>query len=544
MKHILQIKPYNQSRIDTGTYQIVDDPNVIKESYADYLQDESRFKGYADCVMFPESEQDILDIVRHAKEHGLPVTISSARTGISGGAVPQGGALCSLERMNRILDVNWDEENACWRLSCQPGISLEYLDRTLRGMEKPNCSDNVLDSKFWKESGNWFYPPDPTEKTAHLGGTVATNASGSRSYHFGPTRNFITRLKVVLSNGWLLELKRGEAIIQTGDIVQIEHADESIQVAIPEFKMPDIKHAAGYYLKSPMDLIDLFIGSEGTLGIITEVEIQLRLRPESMLGALVFFKSDEAAHRFVNTLKQSEEEAIVPTAIEYFDQNALKLLRMVKKESPASTIRAFPESAMAAIYVEKDSAEEASENCLIAYDALLSGWDKEIIDTWAGTETHELEAMSEFRHAVPEAINSKIGQRQRDIPGLHKIGTDFAVSDDAFPEMMDYYRSILSEAEIEYAIFGHIGDNHVHVNMIPRNSEELRKAKDIYVQFATKAVQLGGTVSAEHGIGKLKKQVLKILYSSEEIEKLLEIKCGFDPEGLLCPGNQIECKNP
>jgi len=524
--------PFNRD-----SFQIVDDRTAINDSYTIYLQDESRFKGYADRIAFPLSEADVLELVRNSLKNNQTLTVSSARTGIAGGAVPQGGTLVSLERMDNILNVKWDEKETCWNLLCQPGISLERLDHILRGQESPKGNAELLNSKFWNESRKWFYPPDPTEKTAHLGGTVATNASGSRSYHFGPTRNFVTGLHIVLYNCRLLQLKRGDIILQTGDTVLIEGPDGDLEFSLPDFQMPNVKHAAGYFLKSPMDLIDLFIGSEGTLGIITEIEISLKPRPESMLGILAFFKKDEAALRFVQSLKSSTFEGIFPTAIEYFDLNALQLLQAVKATAQISGIRSFSESAEAAIYVEQDSTEKEGENCMLAYDTLLTEWDTEIIDTWAGTDEHELESMSQFRHAVPEAINTRIGQRQRDIPELHKIGTDFAVPDQDFSKMMTMYRKVLQKAKIEYIIFGHIGDNHVHVNMIPRDKNELKIIKELYVEFAENAVKKGGTVSAEHGIGKLKKHVLCVLYSQEEIEKLQVIKNSLDPNGLFSPGN-------
>lgn len=538
MNHTIRLDQENV--LSCTSFPVIEDTDEIAESYSDYLQDESRFHGEADRIVFPQSESDVVAIVRSAVSESRSLTVSSARTGISGGGVPCGGTLVSLERMDQILDIRWESETECFVMKCQPGLSLERLERMLTGDEPPKCNEDLMKSDFWSVSRNWFYPPDPTEKTAQLGGTAATNASGSRSFHFGPTRNFIRGLSIVLSNGNVLRLKRGCVILHAGDSVHIQGSGGTLHWTLPAFRMPSVKHAAGYYLTSPMDLIDLFIGSEGTLGIITDIEIMLRPRPESRLGLLLFFKTDAASLCFVRSIKNETIKGIDPTAIEYFDKNALQLLQQVRSAAPNSTIPAFPEQAGAAIYVEQDASENEADAYMLAYDELLNRWESEIMDTWAGTEPRELEAMFLFRHAVPEAVNAKIGQLQRQVPGLVKIGTDLAVPDQEFSGMMEVYRNTLENANIEYAIFGHIGDNHVHVNMIPKDAKELDLAKKYYIDFAQHTVKRGGTVSAEHGIGKIKTHLLQLLYSEEEMQKLKDVKSSFDPNGLFCPGNMVE----
>ena len=147
--------------------------------------------------------------------------------------------------------------------------------------------------------------------------------------------------------------------------------------------------------------------------------------------------------------------------------------------------------------------------------------------------------MTSFRHALPEAINTIIGQRQKTCPRLHKVGTDFVVPDAHLEEMILFQRSLLDDGGFEYAIFGHIGENHLHVNILPRNEDELIRAKEIYMDFARKAIAYGGTVSGEHGIGKLKKQLLKLMYAPDDIEKMKALKSTLDPKGILNPGNLI-----
>ena len=156
--------------------------------------------------------------------------------------------------------------------------------------------------------------------------------------------------------------------------------------------------------------------------------------------------------------------------------------------------------------------------------------------TWAGFDSSDLEAMKAFRHALPERINSIIGHRKLNIPDLTKVGTDMAVPIGALAEMHDEYRQRLEEAHIEYCIFGHIGNSHLHVNILPRSMDELETAYALYTDFARRAVALGGSVAGEHGIGRLKKKFMDIQYNRQELELMKEVKRFFDPEGTLNPG--------
>jgi D-lactate dehydrogenase (cytochrome) len=144
--------------------------------------------------------------------------------------------------------------------------------------------------------------------------------------------------------------------------------------------------------------------------------------------------------------------------------------------------------------------------------------------------------MKAFRHAVPEHVNGIIGRRKRDVPGLHKVGTDMAVPDERLEDALALYRSRLGESGLEHVIFGHIGDNHLHVNILPRSEEELERAMDLYGTFAEEVVEMGGSVAAEHGIGRLKKLFLPIQFDEEELAAMQAVKDVLDPQGLFNPG--------
>jgi D-lactate dehydrogenase (cytochrome) len=158
-------------------------------------------------------------------------------------------------------------------------------------------------------------------------------------------------------------------------------------------------------------------------------------------------------------------------------------------------------------------------------------------ESWAGYENRELQRMKGFRHILPETINAIIAERKKQYPALHKLGTDLAVPDDRLQDMWRIYRDRLETANLQWVAFGHIGDNHVHINILPRDTDELQKGLELYELFAAKAVEFGGTISAEHGIGKMKIKFLELMYTPGQIDEMRAVKLALDPESLLNPGN-------
>ena len=518
----------------------------IEESYAAYLTDESRFPdGKADKIIFAYSEKQVAETLKQAFTSSTAVTVSAGRTGIVGGAVPQGGILLSLEGMNHFLGARWDEKKECWCVKVQPGLTIAELQQILHKKDFAEtfsfideASTAVL-QKFSVESDKWFYPPDPTEKSAHIGGTVATNASGARSFKYGQTRKFVTALRVVLADGTVLSLQRGTKLCPVSEgKFYIQKENGVTEVPIPTYSWPKVKNAAGYYTHDPLDIIDLFIGSEGTLGVITEIEVALRKKPDLILGGIAFFPSEKDAIKFVKTVRENNKSETMPTALEYFDTYSLRLLRNKRdEEGSASSIPPFSETAQAAVYFEQEGNEENLEELYEKYEVFLSKCGTSMTETWGAVEEEELSKMADFRHALPETVNTIIGQRQKAFPHLHKIGTDFSVPDEKLEKVIELYYSKLDSHSFEYVIFGHIGQNHLHVNILPRNDKELEDAKKVYTELASEIVAWGGTVSAEHGIGKIKKQLFRIMYSQKAIEAMKELKRALDPKNLLGPEN-------
>ncbi len=240
-----------------------------------FIVDASNTKGYCDAVYFPENKKEIIEILKKANTEKTSVTVSGNHTGLTGAGVPRGGIVISTEKLNKILEINTDDNFAL----LQPGVIL---------------ADFLVELK----SQNLLYPPDPTEDNCFIGGTVATNASGAKTFKYGPTRNYIDELEIVLADGEVLVLKRSQNIANNYNLKLKTESGKEILLDLPDFEMPDTKNASGYFCKKNMDAIDLFIGSEGTLGIISKIKVRLLPAPEKLLSCVVFFDSENDALGF------------------------------------------------------------------------------------------------------------------------------------------------------------------------------------------------------------------------------------------------------
>ncbi|MFH1706696.1 MAG: FAD-binding oxidoreductase [Planctomycetota bacterium] len=509
---------------------------AIARDHPAYLVDESRMQGGpVTHLYFPVTPAETAAVVNQARAAGAGLTVSGARTGITGAAVPQGPYLMSVEKMNRVLGVRPGPDDS-WLVTVEPGITLDAVAALVAEKRFDPALPGA--AAFNREPRPFWYPVDPTERSASIGGTCATNASGARTFHYGPTRDYIAGLKVVLDNGELLTLERGACRFDPAGRVTLAASDGSRRtIPLPAYRIPAVKHAAGYYAADGMDLIDLFIGSEGTLGVIVEVTLRVIPAEPAIFSAVAFFPAGEDAIEF--TLRARTSAAVQPLALEFFDGGTLELLRAKHREEGAgSRLREIPAAFRAAIYFEQSYAgDEQLMARMEAWEALLAGCHTSMDNTWSGMEPAEQRLLKEFRHAVPEGVNTLIARRKQADARIHKVGTDMSVPDAALRDMYALYRTRCAAAGLEYVIFGHIGDNHLHVNILPRNFAEVEQAQALYLEFARRAVAYGGSVAAEHGIGKLKRKFLPVMFGEEGMTQMRAVKAALDPAGIFCPGN-------
>ncbi|MGD9395885.1 MAG: FAD-binding oxidoreductase [Candidatus Thorarchaeota archaeon] len=530
--------------VDLSQIKSVVDQEEITDTYALYLDDESHsFDGAAEKIIFPSTEGEVASIMKNAYESGTPVTIQGGRTGLTGAAVPLGGIALNLEKMTQLSYMSYDESEGLYSIAAQCGLTLEDLVDTVQSKNldklegKGTPEQQKALERFLSESDTFTFPVDPTEMSAWLGGIVACNASGARTFKYGAVRPWVYRLRIVLANGDILDIERNKVTADNGKFVVVLSDGTKVDVTVPTYKMPETKNAAGLYAKPDMDLIDLFVGSEGILGVITEVELGLVTLEENIMTVMAFFPSIEDAVNFTCDVR-APDSPIKMDFLEYFGTNAIE---MIKERAGSAGIKvpAMKDDTKAIVFFEFSYTMENMEELVMGLEEILIKNNTSSESSWAGMDRSELAKMKTVRHFVPETVNGIIAQRKAEYPEVHKIGTDMAVPDDALKGYLEYYISTLEEQGMEYAMWGHIGDNHIHVNMLPRNNEEVKQGMDNYMTFAKRAIELGGTVAAEHGIGKLKRAFLEAMYGEKGISEMQAVKRSLDSKWLINRGNMI-----
>lgn len=483
---------------------------IIKTSadeIENYLSDASNFKGSCEAVYVPESIDEIPGILRKADAEKIPVTISGNGTGLTGARVPLSGILISTEKLNHIIEINKEQKYVI----TEPGVILDVLQK------------EVNQQKL-------LYPPDPTEWNCFIGGTIATNASGEKTFKYGPTRNFVEELQVVLASGDTIDLKRGDNKASGNKLRLITSSGKTLEITVPDINMPAVKNASGYYLKEGMDVIDLFIGSEGTLGIITRIKLRLVDLPENILSSVIFFDSEDDALSFIEDARElsfrtrfGQHDSIDALALEFMDENCLDFLMNDYHQIPAN--------AKASLWFEQETNRQNDEKLFNEWASLIARHKGNTETAWFAFSDKDKRKLEEFRHSVSARANEFIVKHK-----VKKLGTDVAVPDDKFRAFYKECRDMVIRSGLKFIAYGHFGNSHLHLNMLPFNDEEYSLGKEIYLQICEKAVSSGGTISAEHGIGKLKTKYLGIMYGAENIKKMAEIKKILDPNLILGQG--------
>jgi D-lactate dehydrogenase (cytochrome) len=463
------------------------------EAIAPYLKDASNFsEGWANEVVIPETREELVAFLKTNEE---PISLAGAGTGLTASRIPLSGVVISLERFKKLDSVKDDT------LRVGPAVTLKDLQDHL------------------KNSG-WFYPPNPTEWLASIGGTLATNASGARSYKYGTTRQFVLEVDIVLADGRTASVRRGDTIDHP---LQLDDGS-TINFPSVSFKSPECKNAAGYFVQPGMDWLDLFIGSDGTLCIFTECTLKLLETPADFLSGIFFMEQEEACWRLLEKIKRSKSSRISPCSLEYFDRRSLQRLKQ--------KFGSIPEKAHAALFFEQDVASQQEYDlCLEAWYEFLEQEKVLLEDSWFAQGPKDVEKFNDFRHQLPLMINEENSRL-----GRVKMGTDMAVDDKHFQRMMEFYRDELTGSGLDFVMFGHIGDNHLHINLLP-DAKQMSPARETYANLVEQILKWGGTISAEHGVGKLKKEYYHKMIGEQALGELRKIKKSLDIHGYLGAGN-------
>lgn len=444
--------------------------------------------GDPDAVVRPADVQECAELLAYCHHHRIPVTPAGSRTSMTGSSVADAGVLLSTEKLCGVIDIGVRNGHPFARV--RPGTIVGELQR------------QAADAGF-------FYPPSPTSRhEAMLGGTTATNATGDNTYRYGTTRKYVRALHVLRADGTALPLSRPW--------------DASVT---------ELKNTAGYFLDGAE--IDLFIGSEGTLGLITEITVDLLYQPQPQLGLFVFFPSDAAA---LDTIVAADRDGrIRATALEYIDGEALRIM------ATHPTFPGIPPGAHAALIVYQEYAEESRDPLLNAWFAILSEADARmphlLHTAIVATQPSDLERFRQWRHQIPVIVNER--GHALEANGGGKVGTDWWVPLPAMRGMMDFMTEQSDALGIPYLAFGHLGNGHPHVNYLTRTPDERARATACVHACCHEAVRRGGGVAGEHGLGKLKRELLAIQHAPAVIERMRAVKQHYDPHWILARGNML-----
>jgi len=499
-----------------------------------YLQDAARTPGgHARAVLLPQDEAQVAWALRQPGAL-LPV---GAQSSLTGGATPFGELVLSLSRMHGIGAVRRD------RVRAQAGVALLTLEQTLR------------------ERG-LFYPPVPTFRGALVGGVVSTNAAGAATFKYGTTRDWVRALTVVLASGDVLEIERGECRAHPEGYFEVEDTHgQTTRVPVPTYRPPRVpKCSAGYHAEPDLDLVDLFVGSEGTLGVITEAELRVIPEPPHLLG-WVTFGSEREALAIVARLRAAaratwsarDPRGIDVAAIESLDRRCLGLLREdgtdrehgVPIPAAADTALLFlaeqPPGADAARAMDEigrlDEADRPDTPlvrlCLLLREAVAL----DALELALPGDERRAERLLALREAVPTAVNHRIEAAQRAEPGVHKTAADMIVPFEHLPAMLDRYREGFARRGLDHALWGHVSDGNIHANVIPRSVQDVRRGEEAILEFGEEVLRLGGCPMSEHGVGRspVKQALLRRLYGDAGIAEMRAVKAALDPAWKLSP---------
>jgi D-lactate dehydrogenase (cytochrome) len=507
------------------------DPDVL----AGYLDDAAHFPGgFAAGIASPASEDEVAAVIA-AASMVLPI---GAQSSLTGGATPRGEILLRTAHLNRIVACGDD------RVRVGAGVTLVELDVALAKIGK-------------------HYPPTPTFTGAFVGGTVATNAAGAATFKYGTTRDWVLALTVVLASGDVLDIERGQCLAHEDGFFEIVLPDRTVRVPVPNYRMPAVpKTSAGYFAASGMDLIDLFIGSEGTLGVITEVTLRVLPDRPGMCLAFVPFGHRAAALEFVGRLRNAamttwrsrDPGGMDVSAIEHMDARCLALLR--EDGADRANGVAFPDEtamallvtlelpphmtpAMAFEQIGRARDPDAADAPLIRFCRMLdqAGVLDRVEIAVPGDISRERQLLA-LREAVPAGVNARVGRAKQRDARIAKTAADMIVPFEHLDTLLTIYDEEFRARGLDAAVWGHISDGNLHPNVIPRSVAEYESGKAAILSFGRAVIQLGGSPLAEHGVGRnpIKQQLLLELYEREGVEQMRAVKRSLDPDFKLAPG--------
>ena len=468
----------------------------MDEIYHEYLKDESKLRGAADSISFPESETEIGNILQVMRQNRMPVTIQGGKTGVVGSAVPSRGHIMNLSHMTKVKSFFIAEEGEAF-LKVEPGITLIELRKAIDRLETPKA---------------FFWPPDPSESTATVGGIASTDAKGICFHLYGKSVSYVSGIRVMNAEGSIRDLERGQdAVVINGE---------------------------------SKDLLDVYLGGEGMYGVITELTLRLIPKPREIWGIGFFFEGREDGMSFSDQLKATsfEVQGAQIAAIEYLDHTIINALERHKNNM--TKVKHIPDIAThisAMVYVEiHGDQEEAVEEIAAALMMIGSSFNGDPDQTWAFAGEPEIDKMRNFLHAAAETAILHIEKVRSEDPRITKLGIDISIEGDGLKTLVSRIEKTLQKENLKACYLGHIGSGRLHIDILPGSYGEFVKGKALIETWAERFPISLGNVITSYGIGKLKKSIFLKTVSKAYIEELHQLKKQLDKHNLWNPGNMIE----
>ena len=413
-----------------------------------------------DYILFPTDTIQVSEIMKIANANNIPVTVRGAGTNMAGCCIPfKGGIVLSINKMDSVLDFDIQNQT----IKVQTGVIVGDLQQIV-------------------EKEGLFYPPDPSNlKVSTIGGSLALSSSGSRTFKYGGTKDYVIDLTVVLADG---------EVLRTG--------------------ANTIKNATGF------NLTQLFVGSEGTLGVITEATFRIIPKPEQTKVMLVYFKETDSAAQAINAIIMAK---IVPSVLDIMDRTTMEI---VEEFSPAG----FLVDNDAVLFIEVDGSEEEINKKTEAISKICSIY---------GASEQKISNTEEEKQKIWTARRSSFGAVAKLRPNV--LSEDMVVPRTYMPQMIKKTYEIGQKYGLNISVVGHAGDGnfHPHIAFDMRNIQEMERVNAAVKELFLQAVEFGGKISGEHGIGSVKAKYLKYSIDSCTLKYMKQIKTLFDPKNIMNP---------
>lgn len=449
--------------------------NDFGEQYKSYLSDESKLVGVAESISFPKNTNEIIHIINELRDAGKNLTIQGGRTGLVGSAVPLSNHILNLSEFKQKIEVFQEANEMLLKVSS--GFTLEEIYDKVRASTK----------------NDYFLPIEPSEKTATIGGVLAQNAKGLTSYKYGEVIDHIKQIKI---------------LDYTGETNILCSKDE----------------------------IEIYIGSEGMYGVILEVVFKLKKKPANIWSLVLFFHDKYSAMKFSKEVCSVDDNKVI-SLVEYLDYNSIKLLQEYRSQiSSIENIPDISEDVKSMIILELCSDHEENIESFVGNIMMIAESHNCNLDiSWALTGESEASRIRNLRHAIVEIVNMKIAKLNLHENSLYRI--DINVFGEQIIESLIELEDEMINNDIDYCVYGHIGNMSLIVSVIPKDANKSEKAREIITKVVYGKIHERSSEIYEFGIGKTNSQYYLISGGVDDRQKYMNIKGKLDPIGIFNPYN-------